>query len=78
MCRRCHCRHFLRNETVVTIANVANDVSSQLWQCWRQATAVETEAVAEAHNNQPTKISNMVAEMVFAATAAAMAAAATA
>ena len=41
------CRRFLRKETVVTIATISNDVSSQQWQ-WRagQATVLETEAVA--------------------------------
>ena len=40
-----------------TIAAVANDVGSQQWQCWRQATVAETEA-AGAHNNQQTDGSN--------------------
>jgi len=78
-CCRCHCRHFLRKEAVVTIATVTNDFGSQLWQWWGQATVVETEAAAVAHNNQPTKGSDMSAEMAFtlaaAATATAVAAA---
>jgi hypothetical protein len=40
-CCRCHCRHFLRKEKVVTLATVANDVGSQQWQWWGQATSVE-------------------------------------
>ena len=28
-CRRCHCRRFLCEEMVVTIATIANDVGSQ-------------------------------------------------
>jgi hypothetical protein len=72
---RRHCCHFLCKETVVTIATVANDVGSQQWQCWGQATVVETEAVVGVHNNQPTNGSDMVAEIAFAAAAAATAAA---
>ena len=62
-------------EMVVTVATVANDIGSQQWQWWGQATAVETEAAVGAHNNQPTNGSDMVAEMAFAAVAAATAAA---
>jgi hypothetical protein len=62
-CRRHHCRCFLCKETGVTIATVANDVDSQQWQWWWQATAANTEAVAGAHS------SGMAAEMAFAAVA---------
>jgi hypothetical protein len=40
--------------TVATIAAFANDIGSQQWQWWGQATAAEIEAVAGAHNIQPT------------------------
>jgi len=68
--RRCHCRRFLCKETFVTITTVVNNVGSQQWQWWGQATQVETEAAAGAHNNQPTNGSNTAAEKVFAAAAA--------
>ena len=62
----------------VRIATIANAVGSQQWQeWWGQATAVETEAAAGAHNNQPTNGSDMSAEMAFAAAFAARAAAVT-
>ncbi len=60
---------------VVAIATIANDVGSQQWQWLGQTTAVETEAAAGAHNNQPTNGSNMAAETAFAVAAAAKAAA---
>ncbi len=75
MRRRRHCRHFLHKETVFTSATVANDVGSQQWQWWGQATVVETEAAAGAHNNQPTNGSDMAAETAAAAGAVATAAA---
>jgi hypothetical protein len=76
--RRHHCRCFLRKETVVEIATITNeDVGSQQWQWWGQATAVETEAAVGAHNNQPTNGSNIAAEAAAAAAAAAAVAAAT-
>jgi hypothetical protein len=69
--RRCHhCRHLLCKETVVTIATIAHDVDSQQWQWWGRATAVETETVAGAHNNQPTNDSDMATETAFVAAAA--------
>ena len=40
--------------TVATIAAVANNVGSQQWQWWGQATAAEIEAAVGAHNNQLT------------------------
>ena len=72
---RRHCHRFLCKETVVTIATVTNDIGSQQWQWWGQATVVETEAVVGVHNNQPTNGSDMVAEIAFAAAAAGTAAA---
>ena len=65
--RRRHCRRFLHKETVITIATIANDVSSQQWQWCGQATEVETEAAAGAHNNQLPNGSDMAAETAFTA-----------
>ena len=59
----------------VTIATIVNDVGGHQWQWWGQAMAVETEAAAGAHNNQPTNGNNMAAETAFTAAAAATAAA---
>jgi hypothetical protein len=70
--RRCHCRCFLCKESFVTIATIANDVSSQQWQWLGQATAVEIEAAAGAHNNQLTNGSNMAAEIEYVAASATM------
>jgi hypothetical protein len=67
-CLRRHCRRFL------TIATVSNAVGSQQWQWWGQATAVETEAAAGAHNNKPTNISDMASETAFVTAAVATAA----
>ena len=70
-----HCRRFLCQEMVVTIAN---DVGSQQWQWWGQATAAETEAAVGAHNNQTTDGSDSEETdfvVAAAATAAAVAAA---
>ena len=73
--RRRHCHRFLCKKAVVTIATITNDVHSQQWQLWGQATAVETEAAAGAHNNHPTNGRDMATETAFAAVAAATAAA---
>ena len=70
-----HCCRFLRKETVVRITTITNDVGSQQWQWRGQATAMELEAAAGAHNNQPTNGSDVAAETAFAAAAAATAAA---
>ena len=76
MRHRRHCLRFLCKETFVTIATIANNVGSQQWQWCGQATMVETEAAAGAHNNQPrTNSSNTAAEKVFSAAAATTAAA---
>ena len=60
---------------VITNATLTNEDGSQQWQWWGQATVVETETAAGAHNNQPTNGSNMAAETASAALAVAMAAA---